>query len=73
MPISRDKARAAKDAVHAAFSRLGTVAGVGITKVGEDYAVKVNLEEALPASSAAPDSVDGVPVAVEVVGRVRVR
>ena len=73
MAVSKERARAAKEAVHRAFSRVGTVAGVGITKVGGDYAVKVNLESPLPRGSDPPDQVDGVPVKVEVVGKITPR
>jgi hypothetical protein len=43
----------------------------GITKTREDYAVKVNFEAA-PKESV-PSSIAGVPVQVEVVGKVRKR
>ena len=45
------------------------VNGIGITKVRGRYAVKVSLSE--PAKTDLPESVDGVPVVVEVTGAVR--
>jgi len=63
------QARAAKPRVLAVFEKLGKVVGVGVTRVGGGYGVKVNLE-AKP-DPKAPASVDGVPVSVEVVGTVR--
>jgi hypothetical protein len=47
--------------------------GVGITKIGEDYALKVNLREPLPPGVSAPERIGDVPVRVEVVGRITKR
>lgn len=44
------------------------VSGLGITQVGDDYAVKVNLASTPPPGVALPHEVDGVPVVFEVVG-----
>jgi hypothetical protein len=41
--------------------------------VGEDYALKVNLREPLPAGVSAPERIGDVPVRVEVVGRITKR
>jgi len=73
MPVSLEQARAAKDSAKALLATLLGVVGVGITKVGEDYALKVNLREPLPAGVSAPERVDDVPVKVEVVGRITKR
>jgi len=73
MSVSIEQARAAKSKVADAYRPLGTVVGVGITKVGDDYAVKVNLRRAMPAAAHPPTSIDGVPVAVEVAGPVVAR
>lgn len=73
MPISLAQARAAKDAARALLSGLPGVVGVGITKVGEDYAVKLNLREPLPPGVSAPERIGRVPVRVEVVGRITKR
>jgi hypothetical protein len=67
-PCTLDQARAAKPQVRAAFEQLGMVVGVGITRVGSGYAVKVNLQSKLPDQVAIPETIEGVPVQVEVVG-----
>lgn len=71
--ISREQARAAKAAALRAFSKLGEVVGVGITRVGSAYGLKVNLRSAPDASTVLPEQVDGVPVKVEIVGTIRPR
>ena len=73
MPVSLERARAAKESAKAQLSSLPGLAGIGITKVGDDFAIKVNLREPLPAGVSAPERIDGVPVCVEVVGRITKR
>jgi len=73
MPISLEQARAAKESAKALLAALPGVVGVGITKVGEDYALKVNLREPLPPGVRAPERIGDVPVRVEVVGRITKR
>ena len=73
MPITLEQARAAKESAKALLSELPGVAGVGITKVGDDYAVKVNLRAPLPAGVSAPERIGDVPVCIEVVGTIRKR
>jgi hypothetical protein len=68
---SIDRARAAKVKALATFSRLGEVVGVGITQINGGYAVKVNLRDRPAPGVKLPDTVDGVPVRVEVVGIIR--
>ncbi len=61
-----DQARAAKPravVVLAAFP----VVGIGITRVGEGYGLKVNLSEAC---DSVPAEIDGVPLKSEVVGKI---
>jgi hypothetical protein len=70
MPISLEQARAAKKSAKALLAALPGVVGVGITKVGEDYALKVNLRERLPQGVSAPERIGDVPVRVEIVGRI---
>ncbi len=65
------EARAAKPHVLAVFESLAPVAGVGITRLNGGYAVKVNLQAEPPAGTLLPETVDGVPVRVEVVGTIR--
>jgi hypothetical protein len=71
--ITLERARAAKAAALRCFEKLGTVVGVGVTRVDGDYAVKVNLGEPLAEGTDAPTEIDGVPVRVEVVGPIRKR
>lgn len=66
-----DRARAAKAHAHTVFSKLGKVVGVGITTIGSEYGLKINLASQPPTSTELPTEVDGVPVRVEVVGRIR--
>ena len=66
-------ARAAKPAAQRIFSALGEVVGVGITRVGDGYGVKVNLRLAPAADVELPAVVVGVPVRVVVVGKTRKR
>jgi hypothetical protein len=68
---TRQQARAAKRKAAELFLAIGAVAGVGITRIGEGYGLKVNLEH-LP-DSPLPTDVDGVPLRVEVVGAIRKR
>ena len=70
MPISLEQARAAKESAKVLLAALPGVVGVGITKAGKDYALKVNLREPLPAGVSAPERIGDVPVKVEVVGRI---
>jgi hypothetical protein len=64
-----EQARAAKKRAEEVFSALATVVGVGVTRKNNGYAVKINLGAAAPAGTKLPENVDGVPVVVEVVGR----
>jgi hypothetical protein len=63
-----EEARAAKGQAQAIFQSLAPVVGVGITKVGDAYGLKVNLQAPPPEGTRLPGDVDGVPVRVEVVG-----
>lgn len=68
-----DQVRAAKRHALGAFKHLGKVTGVGITRIGKGYGLKINLEE-LPVSDVAlPATIKGIPVLVEVVGPLRKR
>jgi hypothetical protein len=73
MAISRDQARAAKDAAKQVLADVPGVVGIGLTKRGDDYALKVNLQSDLPEGVEVPERIHGVPVTVEIVGRVRPR
>jgi hypothetical protein len=69
--ITLERARAAKKAALERFRNDASVTGIGITRVGGEYAVKVNLRE--PSAAALPETIDGVPVRVEVTGSIRPR
>jgi hypothetical protein len=73
MPVDLERARGAKARVLSMLPKAVKVNGVGITQVGEDYAVKVNLAEAPDDGASLPKSIDGVPIVVEVVGRITKR
>ena len=64
------QARAAKAKALKSLSALESAA-VGITRIGGGYGLKVNLEK--EPKSSLPSEVDGVPIRLEVVGRVRKR
>ncbi|HEX8151641.1 MAG TPA: hypothetical protein VF698_00885, partial [Thermoanaerobaculia bacterium] len=66
---ARDDARAAKHKAAELLRDLPQLAGLGITKVGKRYAVKLNLTA--EAEIELPDEIDGVPLKVEVVGKIR--
>jgi hypothetical protein len=67
------RAQAAKRSALRRFKRLGKVTGVGITRVGGKYAVKMNVSEPFDPAIDVPAEIDGVPLRVEVTGRVRPR
>jgi hypothetical protein len=67
---SLEQARKAKQQASALFSQFATVVGVGITKLEDGYGIKVNLQQEPNPSVVLPESVEGVPVKVEVVGRI---
>ena len=75
--VTRDEAaelqaaRAAKPRAHRVFSRFGKVVGVGLTRHAGRHALKVNLETAPAEGAELPLEVDGVPVVVQIVGRIR--
>ena len=53
------------------YGDLADLVGVGITKYGDDYAVKVNLARLSARARRLPEEIDGVPIRIEVVGRPR--
>jgi hypothetical protein len=67
------EARRVKDKVAEIARAVGPVVGVGLAKVGNSYAVKVNFRESQAIAGRLPDSVDGVPVLYEVAGRIASR
>lgn len=69
--VTLEAARAAKSKAAALLAKLPLV-GVGITKIGDGYGLKVNLSESV-ADNAVPAHVDDVPIKLEVVGEIRKR
>lgn len=69
--ITIDQARAAKSAAREVFSRLAPITGIGITQIGNDYGITVNLREPIRSGTIVPTQVDGVPVCVHVTGEIR--
>lgn len=65
------QARAAKPKVLRLLASL-PVAGVGITRIGDGYGLKVNFSENV-ADESVPDHCEGVPITKEVVGTIRKR
>ena len=63
-----DQVRAAKPKALAALARLAPLAGLGITRVGGGYGLKVNLRVA--SAVPFPEEFEGIPLRVEVVGSI---
>lgn len=70
MPVDLERARAAKRRLRELLPDSLRVHGIGITQVGEDYAVKLNLAASPSNDVDLPRHVDGVPVVCEVVGAI---
>jgi hypothetical protein len=68
-----DQVRAAKSEALTAFGRLAKVAGIGITRTGKGYGLKVNLQTAPDISVVLPKEIRGVPIRIEVVGPIKKR
>jgi hypothetical protein len=68
-----EQARAAKAKAAETFGQVAPVVGVGITRSDGGFALKINLQKAPAPGASVPDSVDGVPVQVEIVGTIRKR
>lgn len=70
---SLQQARAAR-ALAARWLQERRLAGaVGLAREGEGFVLKVSLPRALPAGTALPEEIGGLPVRMEVVGEVRPR
>lgn len=66
-----EAARAAKGKAKGLFPKEARVCGVGLTRRGGRYCVKVNLETEPGPEVHLPEEVDGVPLVVTVVGKIR--
>jgi hypothetical protein len=73
MAVTLAQARAAKKSGKGELAALPGVTGVGISKVGADYVLKVNLREPLPVGIVAPTRIAAVAVHCEVIGTVTKR
>lgn len=67
MGYTLEQARAAKEKAKRLFT---SNVGVGITRLDDGYAIKVNLRNPISTEETIPTSIDGVPVQVEVVGEI---
>lgn len=65
-----DDARAAKIRAKVVLSRVPGLRGIGLTRRGKGYAVKVNLEKPVIGRNL-PTEVEGVPLVFEVVGPIK--
>ncbi len=68
-----DEARAARERARSIFAGRASVVGIGLTRVGDGYGVKVNLGAPPAPDADLPETIDGVPVRIEVVGTIRPR
>ncbi|HKI20375.1 MAG TPA: hypothetical protein VKA15_20975 [Isosphaeraceae bacterium] len=68
-----ERARPAKERAKWIFAGKTSVVGIGINRVAGGFGVKVNLSEPAPPDADLPETIDGVPVLVEVVGAIRKR
>ena len=66
-----EEARAAKRTARRLLETVNRVVAIGITRLGGEYAVKVNLSGPVAPGIEIPAEIDGVPVRVEVTGPVR--
>ncbi|MDB5672771.1 MAG: hypothetical protein JWO25_3730 [Alphaproteobacteria bacterium] len=71
MVVTAEQARLVKAKAGEIARSRATVTGVGLTRVGDSYAVKVNLEGA--ADHDLPGEIDGVQVVYEVTGSIAKR
>ena len=70
--VPEKEARAAKDVAKRRLARRTGIVGIGLTRQGGSYALKVNLGEGATAARL-PKDVNGVPVVVATVGAIRKR
>jgi hypothetical protein len=69
-PVSITQARRAKEQLKALLGSDDNVVGVGLSKSGGGYVVKLNLRAAKPGANL-PAVIDGVPVVHEIVGAIK--
>lgn len=66
-----ERARAAKDKLAALIADRPAVNGVGIAPFEGGFCIKINLER--PSDEELPEEFEGVPVRIEIVGRITKR
>lgn len=71
--VTLEQAQAAKQSVLRRLGTLAQVVGVGISRVGGEYVIKVNLSEPIEPGTELPTEIDGVRVRVEITGTIRAR
>jgi hypothetical protein len=71
MGVSIAQARKAKSEAARVFTQYGELAGVGITRGADGFALKVNFTEQPSDPENLPPDIEGVPVQIDVIGRVR--
>jgi len=69
--VELEAARAAKGRVKGLFPKQVQICGVGLTQQAGHYCVKVNLESEPGSEIHLPEEIDGVPVVIQVVGKLR--
>jgi hypothetical protein len=67
MRVTAEQARAAADAVEAVVSKLAPIVSIGLTRMGDDFGLKINIVR--DPDGPVPPSVHGVPIRVEVTGK----
>jgi hypothetical protein len=72
MAVSIDQARAVKDKLVQRLATDPNIAGVGLIRAGDSWAVKVNVRRDAPRSSLPPE-INGVRITIETVGRIVAR
>jgi hypothetical protein len=68
-----EDARTMKPKALKVFGKKAEVVGVGITEIDGGYGLKVNLREQPAPGVDLPENLDGIPVRVEVVGKISKR
>lgn len=68
-----DQVRAVKPRAMRVFKKSGALVGIGISRQGSGYGLKINLSHAPKPGQDLPTQIDGVPVQLSVVGPIRKR
>lgn len=70
--VTVEQARRAKVQVGHMVRHIPEVNGIGITRLGNGWAVRVNLVSKPSDTSKLPVAVDGVPIQTKIVGRAKI-